>query len=337
MKRRRPLLAAALVPALSIWPGSAGAQTVARVYRVGVLFPDPAEADSESWHTFVDELARRGYVEGRTLHFEKRFAKVYNPAQLDQLAVELARLAPDLIYAELGTQSALAAKKATATIPIVFYSSADPVGLGLVASLARPGGNLTGNAILSYIIEPKTLQLLVEAVGKRKRIAYICQAGTRRLVWFPKFAAAMTAAAEALGANLQFVDYETDDQIDDIVTRLVTEGVDAAYLSGPLRDRGRSAQRRVAEIFIAHHLPTAGDPSSEDADDGLLLRYRAAGEALARTAAEYVDRILKGAKPADLPVQQPTRFELTLNLKTAKALGLTIPPALLLRADRIIE
>ena len=308
------------------------AQQAARVRRIGVLFRARRFEDSRDWSAFVQELAQLGHVEGRTVVFEKRFSDGDNAAQLDTPAVELVKLAPDLIFAVGGTDVALAAKRATTKIPIVFYSSADPVGLGLVGSLARPGGNVTGTAILTLDMAPKAMDLLAQATGHYRRIAYLQAVGTRSLSWYPGFSAAVTSAAKALGATAVFVDVDAGETTESLVKRLLQQGVDAVIFgTAPLAAYDQAARLRSAH-FMKHGLRTIGDP-----DQGFLLSYDAEWRERPRIAAALVDRILKGAKPADLPVQQPTRFELVINLKTARALGLTIPQSILLRADRLIE
>ena len=330
MMRRRACVVGAMAGMLPLSPRLVRAQKAAKVHRVGVLGPDSSDASSAEWSAFVAELARRGYVEGRNLAFEKRYAEGDDPAQLGRLATELARLDLDVIYAARGTASALAAKKATASKPIVFYSSADPVGLGLVASLAHPGGNLTGNSVLGFNTAPKGLQILAEATGRMTHIAFVQPRGTRSSSWFADFEAVLASAAKTLGAKMQFVDVASVDEIDAVLKRLVGQGCDAAMVSDfPLF---RPQLARIAATFVRHRLPTHGYARA-----GFLLHYGENRLDLARTAASYVDKILAGAKPADLPVQQLATFECVVNLKTAKALGLTIAPSVLVQADEVIE
>lgn len=318
--------------ALAVLSGLGLAQQAARVRRIGVLFRARRFEESREWNAFVQELVQLGHVEGRTVMFEKRSGDGNNPAQLDTLAAELARLAPDLIFAVGGTDVALAAKRATTKIPIVFYSSADPVGLGLVGSLARPGGNVTGTAILTLDTLPKAMDLLAQATGRYRRIAYLQAVGTRSLSWYPEVVAAVTSAAKALGATAVFVDVDAEEATESLVKRLLQQGVDAVIFGTAPPAADDQAARLRSALFMKYGLRTIGDP-----DQGFLLSYAEASQERPRIAATLVDRILKGAKPADLPVQQPTRFELVINLKTAKALGLTIPQSILLRADKLIE
>ena len=279
----------------------------------------------------MSELARRGYVDGRNLTLDTRVAANANPRQLATLAAELVRTQPDLILTAGGSDVALAAKAATSTLPIVFLASADPVGLGLVASLARPGGNVTGNSSQNFEAYAKSLQLLVQLISGRRRIVAIDPTGEGLKRYFPKYAASLIAAADGLGVELRFVEYGSIDGIEPLVKRLLREGMDAAFFgSGPLHEAAEN--RRIADIMIANRLPTVGN-----AHAGMMLEYTASFKARARTAAAYVDRIVNGARPGDLPVPQPNEFALTINMKTAEGLGLVIPESILLRADEVIR
>jgi putative ABC transport system substrate-binding protein len=302
----------------------------ASIRRVGVLAPDLWDRDSPEWNEFVAELARRGYVEGRNLVFERRFGDSGRLDLLEMFAAELVGLKVDVIYATRGTAVALAAKRATTTTPIVFYSSADPVGMGLVASLPRPGGNLTGSSIQERVVSSKSLQFLAEAVGRLSGIAYVQPRGTRSLPWFPAFEADLTTTAKGLGATIEFFDVEAVAEIEPLVKRLVRQGVNAAMVEE--YSLFRPQLNRIATLFVAHRLPTHGNARA-----GFLLHYQVRSLILARMAATKVDRILHGARPSELPIEQASEFELVVNLKTAKALGLTIPQSLLLRADEVIQ
>ena len=329
---RRRCVLAPFAATLLMGVQRAGAQKAVRVYRVGVLFSQPALEGQDGWQAFIAELAARGYVEGRNIVFDKRYGELRDVGQLERLAIELARAAPDVIYTFSGTQPALAAKKATTTVPVVFDASGDPVGLGLVASLAHPGGNLTGNASLSFDIGAKAIQLLAQAAGPFKSLAVLIDKPARLLRWFPEFSSALTAAAQAVGAAIRFIDYGPADAVEQAVRQWVHEGVDAVLTAiGPPR-YDESTWRRLAAACVVRKLPTIGG-----VEEGFLLQHHLSEAYVGRMSAEYVDRILRGAKPADLPVQQPTKFELTINLKTARALGLKIPQSILLRADKLIE
>lgn len=325
---RRTFICSAAQGLLAV-PLVALAQQTGKVVRIGVLGPDLSEEVRPEWNEFVAELARRGYVEGRNIVFERRFSDYARPDLLDKQAAELVGLKVDVIYAARGTAVALAAKKATKSIPVVFYSSADPVGLGLVASLARPGGNLTGNSIQDIAVSVKSLQFLAEAVGKLTGIAYFQHRGIRSLPWFPSHEAAMTATAKGIGAKFEFVEVEAVAEIEPLLKQLVRQGINGAILEDYPLFRPQS---RIAALFVDHRLPTIGDARA-----GFLLHYKVHPLDLARMAATYVDRILKGARPSDLPVEQASKFELVINLKTAKALGLNIPQSLLQRADEVIH
>lgn len=311
-----------------------GAKQGNELRRIGVLDQDGLYANNgdrvEEWQAFVAELARLGHVEGRNVAFVQRRAEFGRLDSLDTLAAELVRLKVDVIFAIGGTAGALAAKRATTTIPIIFNSSGDPVGLGLVASLARPGGNLTGNAILNLNLAPKSLQLLAEAAGKLSSVADLQPLGTRKQPWFAGNEAAMRAAAAALGVRFQFVDIESIADFDPLVRTLVSQGVDGVIVGNyaPFVPHLKA----MAAALIKLRLPSIGDPRH-----GFLLDYNVNWLSLARSSASYVDRVLKGARPAELPVEQPIQFQLAINLGTAKALGLGLPKALLLRADRVIQ
>ena len=320
--------------AASAWPALAADSRMPaaanRLHRIGVLGPDTTDAQGPLWDAFVEELARRGHVEGRNLLFVRRYAADGRAEPLDALAAEIVAAQVDVIYATRGSASALAAKRATSTIPIVFFSSADPVGMGLVASLARPGGNLTGSAALSYDLTTKAVELLSEATGGVRRFAFFLQAGQRRLPWIQKLEATLAEAAARFGARVHFVEVTAAHEIDRLVRGLRGQGCDSAivYDFAVIQPH----LQRIATLCIEQRLPAYGW-----AHWGFLLHYSEPRWEMARTAARLVDRILRGAKPAELPVEQVSTFDLTLNLKTARALGLTLPRALLARANEVIE
>jgi putative ABC transport system substrate-binding protein len=332
--QRRSCVAGALAAVVQQSLHATAAQAAEKLRRVGVLSQDTSlanEAGSNAqWQEFVAELARRGHVERRNLVFEQRFGEFGRLETLDPLAAELVRLKVDVIFAFGGTASALAAKRATTTIPVIFNSSADPVALGLVESLARPGGNLTGNSILNSNLGPKNMQILAEAAGKLTSIADIQPPAIRRQPWFAGSEAAMTAGATALGARFQYADIDSVADFEALLKRLAGQGVDGVLVESysPFRPH----LKQMAGLLIKYRMPSVGDPRQ-----GFLLSYGLSWNSLARSSAKYVDQILRGAKPADLPVEQPTQFELVINLNTAKALGLTLPKALLLRADEVLR
>jgi len=329
IRRRHCVVGAAAIP-LAGAARRARAATAAKVFRIGVLDPDPA-AFAAQWKEFVAELARRGYVEGRNLAFERRYGEELHPAGVDKLALELVALEPDVLYAAHGTVSALALKKATKTIPIVFFSSADPVGTGLVESLSRPGGNITGNSISTFELFPKSVEYLKEVVGKLDRVVALQPLGVRSLPWFPQMDAAIAAAARRLGTAYAYVDVSSLEDVEREVARAAREGVDAVIFGG-ITPRFVSHLERIAALLVKHRLPSIGDP-----ERGFLLQYLHNVRHVARKSAEYVDKILRGARPADLPVEQVSSFELVINRRTADAIGLKIPESILLRADRVIR
>jgi putative tryptophan/tyrosine transport system substrate-binding protein len=261
-----------------------------------------------------------------------RLGEEFQPDAVNRFAAELAALDVDVIYAAYGSLSALAAKRATKAIPIVFYGSADPVGMGLVASLAHPGGNVTGSATSIFDTFPKSIEFLVEAIGKNNiQIVEIYPPGARSLLpWFAKMDAAISAVTHRLGVKFEYAEAASITEIEPLLKRLVHQGVAAAILGNfPLSG---SQRRGVAALFIENHLASIGDPR-----EGFLLHYLPDNRFLVRKAAEYVDKILQGARPADLPVEQVSTFELAINLRVARGLGLKVPQSLLLRAGEVIE
>ena len=322
---RRACIAGAIASLLTVHAGAA-----TKVYRVGVLDADTTGDWIEDWNEFVRELARLGFVEGRSIVFERRFGDELQPEDVRKNAAELVALKVDLIYAARGTLTALVAKNATRSIPIVFYSSADPVGLGLVPSLSRPIGNVTGNSISSFEFFPKNLQYLSEIAGKLERVVEITPPGTKLLPWFPPWDAAIQAAVKRLGIRFEYVEVESIEALEVAVKRLKVEGTDAVAISG--RDWLKAHQKRIAALLISLRIPSLGEP-----EDGFLLQYGIDGSYLARKAAGYVARILNGTKPSELPVEQVSQFNLVVNQKTADAIGLKIPVSMLLRASKVIR
>jgi putative tryptophan/tyrosine transport system substrate-binding protein len=311
-------------------PLAAEGQQAAKVYRIGILTnkaSDPAEA--RLWQAFRSGLREHGWIEGQNILIEFRAAEG-NTARLPELAADLVRLNVDLIVARASIW-VQPAKEATSSIPIVFLVHADPVGTGHVASLARPGGNITGLAVLMTDLAPKMLELLISAVPMAKRIAVLWNPDT------PSHAPALKAVEEAgrtLRVQLQPVGARTAAELEGAFAAMGRARTQAVLVLGTaifLAER-----QRVAELAIKHRLPTMSNLEDVVAAGG-LMSYSPNWDDLYRRGAIYVDKILKGAKPADLPVQQATKFELVINLKTAKALGLTIPPALLGRADEVIQ
>lgn len=327
--RDRRRAAAALLCAGTWLHAHAQATRASRPRRIGVLGPDPSDGSGLVWDAFVDELARRGHVEGRNVVFERRFGEGDRADLLALRAGELVAANVDVIYAARGTASALAAKQATAAIPIVFYSANDPVGTGLVAELARPGGNITGTATQGTEVISKGLQILAEAIGRMAQFVLFLPVGVRSQTGFARTEGLLGEAAARLGARARFVEVADVEQLGEQLRVLVREGVDAVLLFDfPVF---RPHLERIALLLIERRLPSYGYARA-----GFLLHYDVSRPQLARAAAVYVDRILRGAKPAELPVEQVSVFELVINLRTARSLGLNVPRSLLVRADEVI-
>jgi len=310
-------------------PLTAEAQPAAKVPRIGVLLGG-AQGDTPVTEPFRQGLQGLGYVEGRNIAIEYRFAE----GRLDRftdLAAQLARLKVDVILAP-GTAAAQAARNATATIPIVLVTAGNPVGDGLIKSFARPGGNVTGLTMsVDQEIGGKFLELLKEAVPTVSRVAVLWNPLTAPHAIMMK---ETEAAARALGLALSPVSARRPDEIDGAFAAMSRARADGLIvMPDPVFG---SVRVRIADLARNGRLPAMGGDGYHT-EAGGLMSYGPSVPDLFRRAAVYVDRILKGAKPADLPVERPSRFELVVNLKTAKALGLTIPPLLLLRADRVIE
>jgi putative ABC transport system substrate-binding protein len=305
------------------------AQPAGKVPRVAYL--NATSAASATWvEAFRQGLRELGYIEGQSILIEYRWADGQFE-RLPALAAELARSKVDVIVAS-NTVAALAAKNATSTIPIIFVTVGDPVGSGLVASLARPGGNVTGLSLFPTLaISGKQLELLKQAVPTLRQVAVLANPAN------PLTADLLTEterAARSLGLRLRVVQVREPKQLDDAFATMKNERVPALLvIPDPLVNDSRG---RIVAFAATNRLP-AIYPYRTFVDAGGLMSYGVDLSDLSRRAATYVDRILKGAKPAELPIEQPTKFDLVVNLKTAKALGLTIPPSLLLRVDHVIQ
>jgi putative ABC transport system substrate-binding protein len=317
-------------------PLVAGAQQTGALYRIAFLandsplttmcVPNPSDV---SFRALRDGLRELGYMEGVQITIDCRSAEG-NYNRLPELTRELIQANPHVIVAAAAPAS-LAAKAATATLPIVSVYTADPVGLGLVSSLARPGGNVTGVSALASDYVAKSLQLLKETAPRATRIGVL---GHGPNPTFDIYRRELETAGAALGLRLQFREMVSAVDIESDVAALVGKGVSAVLIMHqPFTFANRG---RLVEALGKWRLP-AMFGSREAIKAGGLISYAVSVSEVFRRAAVYVDKILKGAKPADLPIEQPTKFELVINLKTAKALGLTIPPSLLLRADQVIE
>jgi ABC-type uncharacterized transport system substrate-binding protein len=327
MERRAFLAGAA---ALLAPPLVGEAQPAGKVYRLGLLeFSTPDAARQALWNAFRQRMGELGYVEGQNLTFEARWAQD-DDDRLSKLAAELVDLKMDLIVTA-ATVSALAAKRATSTIPIVMATGADPVAVGLVANLRQPGGNVTGMTTINSELAAKRLELIRIVVPRASRIAILWDTTGSAF----RFALDNTEAeAKRAGFTIQSVPVRGPAEIEAAFATVVRGR--AGALSIAPSPMFFSHRKRLAELALKYRLPTIVG-LREYAEAGGLVSYGADNSDMFRGAATYVDRILKGAKPADLPMEQPTKFELVLNLKTAKALGLTIPPSLLARADQVIE
>jgi putative ABC transport system substrate-binding protein len=305
----------------------AEAQPAAKVYRIGFLLAATAESNEPLLRALNEGLRDLGFVEGRNIVFERRYADG-RLERLPDLAAELVRLRVDVIVTGSNVHVA-AVQRATATIPIVTVAAADPVGAGFIASLARPGGNITGLSLdASRERLGKQLALLKEIVPKLSRV------GVLRHIESGSGFAELETAARKLNVALEVVDIRTVDDFEGAFAAMVGKRVGAIIVIGG----GLIYMRRqqIADFALKHRLP-AIHFLNEFAQAGLLMSYGPNLLDLYRRAASYVAKILRGANPADLPVEQPTKFELVINLKTAKAIGISVPQSLLLRADEVIQ
>jgi len=324
--RRREFITFLGGTAAALWPLPLYAQRAAKIPRLGVLiYSDPqTDPNTESFRRGMREL---GYVDGKNIAFEYRYAEG-KPERLPELAADLVRLKPDVIFA-LGGDVAPFAGKATRTIPIVFATSADPVRNGLVASLARPGGNATGFSFLLDEIASKRMELLKEAAPGISKVAFLFNP-----THVDNELREAERAAAVLGVKLHLTEVRGPGDLDGAFDAATRAGVDALYVVSSRQTVAAIA--RIVDFAAKNRLPLAGGWGAWTQAGGLISYGPNVGE-IVRQSATYVDKILKGAKPADLPAQLPTRFELLINLKTAKALGLAIPEVFLLRADKVIE
>ena len=308
----------------------AAAQQAGKVYRIGLL--DGSESDAGRqvrWNAFHQGMRELGYVEGQNVSFEPRWGQS-DADRLPKLAAELVGLKVDLIVAG-GTSAAIAAKRATSIIPIVTASGSDPVAVGLVASLRQPGGNITGMTAINSELAGKRLEFLRIVAPRVSRIAILwdeTDAGSRLN------ADGTEAAAKTAGLTVHRVSVSTAAGLEAAFATMVRGRAGGLIVVGTARLF--SYRKRIGELAVRHRLPTVHGAREYVEAEG-LLSYGTDYPDLFRRAATFVDKILKGAKPADLPMEQPTKFELVINLKTAKALGLTIPQSLLLRTDQVIE
>jgi putative ABC transport system substrate-binding protein len=305
---------------------STEAQQPTKVPRIGYLAQGATSSSSSNLKAFREGLRQLGYVEGQNIIIEYRYAES-RTERFPDLVADLVRLKVDVIVAS-GTQANLAARKATGAIPIVMANSDDPLGSGLVESLARPGGNVTGFSSMGRELSGKRLELFREAFPKVRRLAVLWHTAAN-----PAFRETQTAA-QTLGFKILSSEVRGPEDLDSAFALLTGERSDGLFtVSSAFMTVNR---KRIVEFAAKNRLPAIYH-NEQFVEDGGLMSYATSIRDLHRRAATYVDRILKGAKPADLPVEQPTKFELVINLKTAKQIGLTIPPNVLARADKVIR
>jgi putative tryptophan/tyrosine transport system substrate-binding protein len=308
------------------------AQQTGKIFRIGFLDNSTAAGSAVLVDAFRQEMRKLGWIEGKNITIEYRFGESKGSERVPELAADLVRLKVDLIVIS-GITAALAAKKATTTIPIVMTSVVDPVGAGLVASLARPGGNVTGYSGLAVELNTKRLEILKDAVPKLTRVGLLRPPGDSALTDLPL--KELRPAAVALKLKLE-----------EIKTQADAKGLESAFQTAKQKQAGAimtlptrsffAERKRIVELAGKYRLP-ASYPQKEFVDDGGLMSYGADSTDQFRVAAVYVDKILKGAKPADLPVQQATKFEFVINLKAAKQIGLILSPEFLSRANKVIK
>ena len=324
MKRREfnTLLGSAAVAAL--WPLPLSAQRSTKISRVGILLYNTVQGDPNA-ADFQRGMRELGYIDGQNIAYEYRFAEG-RPERLASLAAELVALKPDVILA-LGGDVAPDAIKATKTIPIAFAVSTDPVRAGLVVSMARPGGNATGVTFLQDELAAKRLGLLKEAAPRMARLAILAR-GVESDVWVE-----IESSAPRLAFTVVNAQANTHDEVPDALAAALRAGADSVFAPpNPINDAQRKA---IVEFALANRWPAIGGDRYFVAAGG-LMSYWADWVTIRRQAASYVDQILRGANPAEMPIEQPTKLELVLNLRTAAAIGLTIPQAVRLRADELI-
>jgi putative tryptophan/tyrosine transport system substrate-binding protein len=322
----------AIVVALAVCGARTEAQQPGKIFRIGYFDSSTASGSVVLLEAFWQEMRKLGWIEGNNITIEYQFAENKGPSRLTELAADLVRLKVDLIVVTTVTP-ALAAKRATTTIPIVMMYSSDPVSAGLVASLARPGGNVTGTSSLAPELNTKRLEVLKDAVPKLSRVGLLRQSG------------------DNIGQDLQLKDLRPAAlalklKLEEIETQPDAKGLESAFQTAKQKQVNAimttasrqffAERKRIVELAGKYRLPAIYS-QKEYVDEGGLMSYGADYDDLYRRAAVYVDKILKGAKPADLPVQQATKFEFVINLKAAKQIGLTIPPRVLERADTVIK
>ncbi len=325
---KKAALLSILAVVLTLCEARTEAQQPGKTFRIGFLDPSTASGSTVLVDAFLQELSKLGWIEGKNIAIEYRFAE-QKLDRLPELAADLVRLKVDLIVVS-STPPAVAAKKATTTIPIMMANAGDPVGAGLVASLGRPGGNVTGLTTLSPELNTKRLEVLKDAVPKLLRVGVLWPPGGQN----PQLKE-LRPAAVALKLKLEEIETQPD-----------PKGLESAFQTAKQKQVGAimttanrqffAERKRIVELAGKYRLPAIYF-QKEFVDEGGLMSYGPDYNDLYRRAAVYVDKILKGAKPADLPVQQATKFEFVINLKAAKQIGLTIPPRVLERANKVIK
>jgi putative tryptophan/tyrosine transport system substrate-binding protein len=329
MRRREFIM---LVGSAATWPFAARAQQTTKIARIGVLW---LAGNEQQVAIFLGALRKGlnelGYVEGKNLELVNRFAD-YHYDRFDGLAAELVKAKVDVIVGSL-SPAAIAAKRQTASIPIIFVASGDPIGMGLVDTLARPGGNVTGTSALATDLAAKSLELLKDCFSNLSAVGILANS-TANASFLRSYVSAVQAAAEILHVSVGVVGVRSPDELERGFSEMGNAHVDAVLLmpDGMFNDY----RKHIAELALAHKLPAIGW-SAELTEAGALMSYGTNTPDLFRHTAVYIDKVLKGTNPADIPVEQPVLFDFVVNLKTAKALGITIPPSLLVRADEVID
>jgi putative tryptophan/tyrosine transport system substrate-binding protein len=320
---KKAALLSILVVALTLCEARTDAQQTGKIFRVGYLDPSTASSSAVLVEAFRQELSKLGWIEGKNITIEYRFAEQKSD-RLPELAADLVRLKVDLIVT-FGGPTPLAAKNATSTIPIVMTSSVDPVAEGLIASLARPGGNVTGLSTLAPELNTKRLEILKDAFPNLSRVGILL--GSRDSLMTDLFVKELRPAAMALKLKMEEIETQPDAKGLESAFQTAKQKQVGAIMVNPGR-RFAAERKRIVELAGKYRLPAIYF-SKEYVDEGGLMSYGVDFDDLFRNAAHYVDKILKGTKPADLPVQQATKFEFVINLKAAKQIGLTIPPRVL--------
>lgn len=329
---KKSLLIGVLATILLATASPAEAQQLGKIFRIGILDSSNASGSAVLVDSFRQELSKLGWIEGKNIAFEYRFGENKGTSHLSALAADLVRLKVDLIVAT-GSPPTRAAKNATSSIPIVMAANPDPVGFGFVASLARPGGNVTGFSSMAFELGTKRLEILKDAVPKLARVGLLrvpaqTGLGARQLK-------ELRPAAQYLKLKLQEIETEANPKSLEGAFQAAKEKRVQAIMT-TATGGFFSERKRIVELATKYHLPSVYF-EKEFVDEGGLMFYGVNYEDLFRKSAHYVDKILKGAKPADLPVEQATKFEFVISLPAAKQIGLTIPPEVLSRANRVIK